>query len=143
MTSSEKSSFLNRELQWLEFNRRVLNEARDPRTPLLERLNFLGIFTSNLDEFVMKRVGGLKHQLELGISSYSHDGRTTAEILRDIRSQIQILIEEQATIYKNILPELEKHSIILKKWKDLTPKEKEFAEKYYQSQIFPVLTPLV
>ncbi len=143
MTSSENSSFLNRELQWLEFNRRVLNEARDPRTPLLERLNFLGIFTSNLDEFVMKRVGGLKHQLELGISSYSHDGRTTAEILSDIRAQIQVLIEEQATIYKNILPELEKHSILLKKWKDLSPKEKEFAEKFYQSQVFPVLTPLV
>lgn len=143
MSTSEQIPFLNRELQWLEFNRRVLNEARDPRTPLLERLNFLGIFTSNLDEFVMKRVGGLKHQLELGISSHSNDGRTTAEVLSDIRSQIQLLSEEQATIYKNLLPELEKHSIILKKWKDLSPKEKEFAEKFYQSQVFPVLTPLV
>ncbi|MBY0386318.1 polyphosphate kinase 1, partial [bacterium] len=143
MSESEKNIFLNRELQWLEFNRRVLYEARDPRTPLLERLNFLGIFTSNLDEFVMKRVGGLKHQLELGISSHSHDGRTTQQVLIDIRAQIQVLIEEQATIYKNILPELEKHGIILKKWKDLSPKEKEFAEKYYQSQVFPVLTPLV
>lgn len=143
MSSNEKNIFLNRELQWLEFNRRVLNEARDPRTPLLERLNFLGIFTSNLDEFVMKRIGGLKHQLELGISSHSHDGRTTQQVLIDIRAQIQVLIEEQATIYKNILPELEKHGIVLKKWKDLSVKEREFAEKYYQSQVFPVLTPLV
>lgn len=143
MSQNEKNIFLNRELQWLEFNRRVLNEARDPRTPLLERLNFLGIFTSNLDEFVMKRIGGLKHQLELGISSHSHDGRTTQQVLAEIRAQIQVLIEEQATIYKNILPELEKHGIILKKWKDLSVKEKEFAEKYYQSQVFPVLTPLV
>jgi polyphosphate kinase len=140
---SSHSIFLNRELQWLEFNRRVLNEARDPRTPLLERLNFLGIFTSNLDEFVMKRVGGLKHRLELGILSNSADGRSTAQQLKEIRAQIQTLVEEQATIYKNILPELEKHSIVLKKWKDLSPKEKEFAEKYYQSQVFPVLTPLV
>ncbi len=138
-----ESGYLNRELQWLEFNRRVLNEARDPRTPLLERLNFLGIFTGNLDEFVMKRVGGLEHQLELGLMSTSADGRTVQQQLTDIRAQIQLLTEEQATIYKNILPELEKHSIILKKWKDLTPKEKEFAEKFYQSMVFPVLTPLV
>ena len=63
MSLPTEHTVLNRDIQWLEFNRRVLNEARDPRTPLLERLNFLGIFTSNLDEFVMKRIGGLKHQL--------------------------------------------------------------------------------
>ncbi len=143
MNAPSEQTVLNRDIQWLEFNRRVLNEARDPRTPLLERLNFLGIFTSNLDEFVMKRIGGLKHQLEMGIMASIYDGKNTTELLAEIRAQVLLLIEEQATIYKNLLPELEKHGILLKKWKDLSPKEKDFAEKYYQSQVFPVLTPLV
>jgi len=146
MSSSESISekpYLNRELQWLEFNRRVLNEARDPRTPLLERVNFLSIFTSNLDEFIMKRVGGLKRQVDFGLPGNSMDGMTPQQQLPLIRKAVQELINEQATIYKELQPELEKHGIILKKWKDLNQKEKTFAEKYYRSQIYPVLTPLV
>lgn len=135
--------FLNRELQWLEFNRRVLNEARDPRTPLLERVNFLSIFTSNLDEFVMKRVGGLKRQVDFGLSTTSMDGLSSQEQLTAIRAALQVQIQEQTKVYKDLVPELEKHGIVLKKWKDLTAKEKSFAVDYYRTQVFPVLTPLV
>jgi len=139
----DEALFLNRELQWLEFNRRVLHEARDTRTPLLERLNFLSIFTSNLDEFIMKRVGGLKRQVDFRLPTTSMDGLTAEQQLVLIRKSILELADEQAKIYKTLIPELEKHGIILKKWKDLTAKEKAFATDYYQSQVFPVLTPLV
>lgn len=142
-TPQQHQKFLNRELQWIEFNKRVLHEARDPRTPLLERLNFLNIFTSNMDEFVMKRVGGLKRQIDFGLPSTSLDGLSAQEQLAKIKGAIQQLNNEQAQIYKSLLPELEKHNIIIKKWKDLTASEKKFAENYYREQVYPVLTPLV
>lgn len=138
-----KNLFLNKELQWLEFNRRVLNEARDPRTPLLERVQFLGIVTSNLDEFVMKRVGGLKHQKQHNISTVSLDGLTVQEQINKTRVSIQSLLDEQAGIYKDINKKLETHSVVLKKWKELSVKEKQFAKTYYEEQVFPVLTPLM
>jgi polyphosphate kinase len=140
---SPQDKFLNRELQWLEFNKRVLHEARDPRTPLLERIGFLSIFTSNMDEFVMKRVGGLKRQIDFGLPSTSSDGLSPQEQLTKIRKYIQELNAEQAAIYKEIVPELEKHNIQIKKWKDLSASEKKFAEDYYRSHVYPVLTPLV
>lgn len=135
--------FLNKEVQWLEFNRRVLNEAKDPRTPLLERVNFLSIVTSNLDEFVMKRVGGLKHQKMYNMATVSLDGLSVQEQLNKTRASIQVLLDEQATIYKEITKELDAHSIVLKKWKDLTAKEKQYAKDFYTDQVFPVLTPLM
>jgi polyphosphate kinase len=134
---------LNKELQWLEFNRRVLNEAKDSRTPLLERVHFLSIVTSNLDEFVMKRVGGLKHQKQLNMPTMSLDGLSVQEQINRTRVSIQALLDEQASIYKELTKELDNHSIILKKWKDLSAKEKSFAKEYYSEQIFPVLTPLM
>lgn len=134
---------LNKEVQWLEFNRRVLNEAKDPRTPLLERVNFLSIVTSNLDEFVMKRVGGLKHQKQHNMATVSLDGLSVQEQLNQTRVSIQALLDEQSSIYKQVAKELETHSIILKKWKDLTAKEKAFAKEFYTDQVFPVLTPLM
>lgn len=135
--------FLNKEVQWLEFNRRVLNEAKDPRTPLLERVNFLSIVTSNLDEFVMKRVGGLKHQKQYNMATVSLDGLTVQEQLNKTRVLIQALLDEQAQIYKSINKELQDHHVVLKKWKDLTAKEKQYARDYYTQQVFPVLTPLM
>lgn len=140
---SDTGRLLNKELQWLEFNRRVLHEARDARTPLLERVNFLSIVTSNLDEFVMKRIGGLKHQKQYNMQTVSLDGLTVQEQISRTRESTQQLLDEQAAIYKDLTTELEKHSIILKKWKDLTTAEKEFARDYYREQIFPVLTPLM
>lgn len=138
-----ESKFLNREIQWLNFNQRVLNEAKDSRTPLLERVQFLSIFTSNLDEFVMKRVGGLKRQMDFGLPGTSIDGLSPEEQLKKIQKEIQNLTEDQSKIYKSLLPELAKHGIYLKKWKDLTANEKAFAREYYTNNVFPVLTPLV
>ncbi len=136
--------FFNREIQWLEFNRRVLELASDGEVPLLERVRFLGIFTSNLDEFVMKRVGGLKRQVDYGLSKKSHDGLTAKEQLHKITEFLLEDTKKVTQIYKKeILPELSDHNIHLKKWKDLTSKQKEAMRDYYQTNVFPVLTPLV
>lgn len=136
--------FFNRELQWLEFNRRVIYQAQDPRTPLLERLRFLGIVTSNLDEFIMKRVGGLKRQVHFGLAKRSQDGLTAKEQLHSIRAILKGHYEEVAKIYKKgIIPDLFNHNIYLKKWKDITEDQRKELKEYYRNNIFPVLTPLV
>lgn len=137
------TEFLNRELQWLEFNSRVLYEARDQRTPLLERLHFLSIFSSNLDEFFMKRVGGLKQQVAHGIRITSSDGLTPEEQLKLIRQRVLPLQKEQSQIFHDLLvPQLEQHKICLLKWDQLKEEEKKQARKYFRSYIYPVLTPL-
>ena len=87
--------YLNRELTWLEFNRRVLNEAADPRTPLLERVNFLAIVGSNLDEFFMKRIGGLKQQIGAGVDVVTVDGRTPMQQIEEAISVVQELVADQ------------------------------------------------
>lgn len=134
---------LNRELSWLEFNRRVLHQAHDERTPLLERLRFLGIFTSNLDEFYMKRVGGLKRQIVANVYTRSADGRTAAQTMVEIRKAVLPMLHEQARIYRQeILPELARNRIDLLKWSQLVKAEKEEAQRYFRSNVFPVLTPL-
>jgi polyphosphate kinase len=144
MEPSPSEQFLNRELQWLEFNRRVLFQAEDPSLPLLERLKFLGIFSSNLDEFVMKRVGGLKRQVDYGLAKTSHDGLSAADQLIKIRQYLVEDYERIARTYKNkILPELADHQIQIKKWKQLDKKQKNQMREYYINNIFPVLTPLV
>ena len=137
-------NYLNREIQWLEFNYRVLHEALDERTPLLERLRFMGIFTSNLDEFIMKRVGGLKRHVHYGLSKKSLDGKLASEQLASIRIRILPMLDQLADLYKNkILKQLKEHRIHLKKWKDLNVDEQKQMTEYYQNNIFPVLTPLV
>ncbi len=144
MVSRDSDHFFNRELQWLEFNRRVLRQAAHSHTPLLERLHFLSIFTSNLDEFVMKRVGGLKRQLDFGLSKKSHDGKMAIDQVKLIREHLLEDYREIAKIYKkNLVPELSNHHIRLKKWRDLTKNQKEQVSQYYQKSVFPVLTPLV
>ena len=144
MRARDSLHFFNRELQWLEFNRRVLLQAASSRTPLLERLRFLSIFTSNLDEFVMKRVGGLKRQLDFGFSKKSHDGKMAADQVRLIR---QYLLEDYRKIEKiyrkHIIPELSDHYIRLRKWEELTKDQKDEVSEYYHKNVFPVLTPLV
>ncbi len=138
------NAFFNREIQWLEFNRRVLHQALSPKTPLFERIKFMGIFTSNLDEFIMKRVGGLKRQLHFGLTQKSHDGLSAQEQLLAIRQFISEDSEKLTQLYKKeIIPQLAEHKIYLKKWKDLSNPQKKKLRDYYRANIFPVLTPLV
>jgi len=140
---SSAVEFTNREIGWLNFNRRVLVEAEDPRTPLLERLRFLSISNSNFDEFFMKRVGGLKRQVAYGISPKSSDGKTPTRQLQEIRKQALQMVQDQASCFsKSLRPLLKEKSIYLVKWSELSAKEKENAQKYYLKNVFPVLTPL-
>lgn len=140
---SSESLFTNREVGWLNFNHRVLAEAQDVRNPLLERLKFLGISGSNLDEFFMKRVGGLKRHVAYGVSPKSADGKTPQHQLQEIRKIVLPSIQEQANcFYKVLKPALEKENVFLLGWKDLSTKEKEFVKIYYNKNVFPVLTPL-
>ena len=140
---SNDPDFLNRELSWLEFNQRVLNEALDARTPLLERVNFLTIFRSNLDEFFMKRVGGLQRQVAVGVSPKVHrDAPPEAQLVR-IRANIQALIDRQTDcIMRDVRPALYNEGVQLLRWDDLMPAERERADKFFQDKVFPVLTPL-
>lgn len=140
---STPAQFLNRELSWLEFNRRVLHEACDPRTPLLERLRFMGIFTSNLDEFFMKRVGGLKRQIEAGVTRRSLDGLSQRQQLAVIREAVRPMLARQADCFRrDIRPALERQHIILAEWNDLAETERKLADAYFEERVFPVLTPL-
>ncbi|MFS4460920.1 polyphosphate kinase 1 [Bdellovibrio sp. HCB2-146] len=140
---SSENLFTNREIGWLNFNRRVLAEAEDARNPLLERLKFLGICGSNLDEFFMKRVGGLKRHVVYGISPKSADGKTPVQQLQEIRQIVIPMIQDQAKCFHKVLkPALEKENIFLLSWKDLSAKEKEDVKNYYNKNVFPVLTPL-
>lgn len=139
---SSATEFTNREIGWLNFNRRVLHEAEDARTPLLERANFLAISDSNLDEFFMKRVGGLKRQVAAGISPKSSDGKTPLEQLALIRKVVEVMMTDQAKCYANLRAELGKKGIHLLKWKDLSAEEREAVRAYYKRNVFPVLTPL-
>jgi len=136
------SDVINRELSWLEFNRRVLEEALDERNPLLERVKFLNIFGSNLDEFFMKRVGGIKQQIAAGIIHQTADGMTPLEELKAIREILipQLKLQDQC-LEKSIKPGLISNSIIILNWKDLKKDELEFAIKYFRNQVFPILTP--
>ncbi|MEC9372671.1 MAG: polyphosphate kinase 1, partial [Planctomycetota bacterium] len=134
---------LNRELSWLEFNRRVLRLATDERTPLLERVKFLAIFSSNLDEFVQKRVGGLKRQVEAGVSFRPPDGMGPKEQLEAIRAMILDLQTEQATCYEQqIIPALARDGIELVRYVDLEEEERAFADRWFRTQVFPLMTPL-
>jgi polyphosphate kinase len=139
----QPSLYINRELSWLEFNRRVLHEAEDPRTPLLERLKFLGIFSSNLDEFFQIRVAGLKDQLAAGYSERSPDGLTPEEQLRQIAAVVRDLIGRHATtLHEAVLPALARDGMRLLDIGDLTEAERQQLDRYFHTNVFPVLTPL-
>jgi polyphosphate kinase len=140
---AESREFLNRDLSWLEFNRRVLHEALDERTPLLERVRFLAIFTSNLDEFFMKRVGGLKRQMAAGVSPPGPESVLPAEALAQIRACVLPMFRQQADSFtKSIRPGLAENGVHLLNWADLSESERQQATLYFQANVFPVLTPL-
>ncbi len=139
----EGQRFFNRDLSWLEFNRRVLAQAADEGMPLLERLRFLAIFTSNLDEFFMKRVGLVKRQIHAGIDVVSPDGLTPRQQLSHIRESVAELTQQQATIYNaSVLPALTKADIHLISYNDLSAKERTWLDDWYRANVFPALTPL-
>lgn len=135
--------YFNRSLSWLEFNKRVLHEAYDPRTPLLERLKFMAIFSSNLDEFFMVRVAGLKQQVESGIVQGGADGMPPAEQLQAVRQYLLPIVTEQHRYFDQELRALlAKEAIFLTRFDELTPEQQAYLNDYFQAQVFPVLTPL-
>lgn len=140
---TDPSLYLNRELSWLEFNRRVLTLATDPVVPLLERVRFLSIFHSNLDEFFMVRVAGLKQQVASGVTRRTADGRSPSEQLRAIAERLHPMIATaQETLHGQLLPLLERAGIRLVRMADLSEQQRFSLDEYFEDEVFPVLTPL-
>ncbi|MDY6775724.1 MAG: polyphosphate kinase 1 [Halobacteria archaeon] len=135
--------YLNRELSELEFQRRVLHEAVDDRNPLLERVRFLSIFTRNMDEFFMKRVGGLKQQIAAGVTELTPDGMTPQEQLDAILEQSREMFERQSDCYRDcVLPELTEEGVEVLDYDDLSDAERRRMRQRFKEEILPVLTPL-
>jgi polyphosphate kinase len=140
---SNEDYYFNRELGWVAFNRRVLEEAEDPTHPLLERLKFLAIFSTNLDEFFMIRVAGLMEQIYSGVTELADDGSTPLEQSKEIRSQLLPLYKWQSQIFhKQVMPALEREGVMIVPFDTLSDHEKQEFEKDFVDNIMPVLTPL-
>lgn len=144
MTNNTVYPFFNRELSWLEFNTRVLEEAQDLKNPLFERLKFLAITASNLDEFFMVRVASLNDQIIAGYSKKDSAGMLPKEQLDKITLRVHELVSEKYNTYlRSLIPALKKEDIYFKRPKNLTDEQRIFVEKYFFNQIYPVLTPMV
>ena len=136
--------YLDREQSWILFNKRVLELAEDERTPLLERVRFLAIFASNLDEFFMVRVAGLMRRMAAGFPVNIPSGRTPSELLRNTLTQAGLLSERHAAVFTGLIqPELARHDIEILRWKELTEQERAGLAELFREQVYPVLTPLV
>ena len=132
----------NRELSWLEFNRHVLDEATDDSLPVLERLKFLSIFSTNLDEFFMIRVAGLKEQIAEGVGELSPDGMSATEQLREIYKRLRPMLKRQVSyLGENVFPALQRAGITIEAYASLTAKDKRILDKYFRDNLFPILTP--
>ncbi|MGD8643942.1 MAG: polyphosphate kinase 1, partial [Chromatiales bacterium] len=138
----EPQWYLNRELTWLEFNRRVLHEAHDPRTPLLERVKFLAIVSSNLDEFFMKRIGGLKQQLAAGVTKLSIDGRTPEQQIRECQAVVRDLEAQKRELATQLDALLVEQGIRISRYQELNPSQQKVLREYYVENVFPLITPL-
>jgi polyphosphate kinase len=140
---ADPSLFINRELSWLEFNARVLNEAFDARNPLLERLKFLSIFSTNLDEFYMVRVAGLRRQIAAGMQAVAPDGMSPNEQLDAIHARVTQLMEKgRVLLHDDLLPALAAHDVKLIDVDSLNGEEWKTIDDFFEAQVFPVLTPL-
>jgi polyphosphate kinase len=141
--SANQPLFLNRELSWLDFNHRVLQLAADETVPLLERVKFLAIFATNLDEFFMKRIGGLHRQRAGKLASRSLDGLTVHEQLKRIHARIHAQLDEQVRLWFEILhPALKREGIQIRRYDGLDDDQKRAADDFFRKQVFPILTPL-
>lgn len=140
LTSSEL--YLNRELTWLSFNNRVLFEAQDKRTPLLERVKFLAITCSNLDEFFMKRLGGLKQQVAAGVHQLSVDGRTPQQQIAECVGAVQEMHKHQRAVFLELVQKLRSHGVEIAAFDQLDEAQHEILRSYYVKNIFPLITPL-
>jgi polyphosphate kinase len=135
--------FSNRELSWLSYNGRVLAQAEDPSQPLLERLKFLAIFASNLDEFYMVRVAGLKRRADMGLQVTSADGLSPSEVLATLAERTRELAKRHARVFRDdVTPLLEAEGIHIRRWEALDEEEKARLADYFRAKVFPVLTPL-
>ena len=138
------ANYQDRELTWLDFDTRVLELTEDPTIPLLERVRFLAIFSSNLDEFFMVRVASLKAKIERGVTAPNSAGYTPKELLKIVLERTQELVRIQAERFRDVIvPELAEHGIEFLKINQLTQEERDHLKEYYNNRIFPVLTPLV
>src|SRR5215467_2950870 len=143
LTLTSPELYINRELSLLEFQRRVLQQAQDPENPLLERIKFLSIVSSNLDEFFMVRVAGLQKQAASGTQEASVDGLSAATQLQRIREEVRKLVQDlQDFLRDSLLPDLEREGIRILDIGSLTPEERAAMDAYFLETVFPVLTPL-
>jgi len=138
---SSSEWYLNRELTWLEFNKRVLHEGQDLRNPLLERVFFLAVVGSNLDEFFMKRIGGLKQQVGASVRRLSIDGRLPQEQIDDCHKVVREVLEQRLALEMDLKQQLSRKGIKIKKYKDLAKQDKEAIDIYFRNEIYPLLTP--
>lgn len=135
--------YINRELSWIEFNRRVLAQALDEHTPLLEQAKFSAIFSNNLDEFFMVRVASLKSQQEAGVTTLSDDGLTPLQQLEAIQERLRPLLDLQQQHYRHSLKvQLAEYGVHLLDYEQLNPGQKQWVDDYFRRSVFPVLTPL-
>ncbi len=135
--------YINRELSWLEFNHRVLEEAQDRRNPLFERVKFFCIVSSNLDEFFEVRVAGLKQQLQSGVGERSPDGLTAGECYRAVARRVRQLVDEQYACWRDVLvPELARQGVYFRQPTELAAADQEWLDRFYRAEVRPVVTPL-
>src|SRR6266446_2474353 len=140
---SAPENFINRELSWLAFNRRVLEEAQDPTQPLIERVKFLTIFSSHLDEFFEIRVAGIKQQIASETSEVGPDGMSPTQIFESIERIVRELVAKQYALWNDeLVPALAKNGIRIQEVSQLNAKRAAWAEKYFREEVFPMLTPL-
>src|SRR2546429_5198577 len=139
----DPKNFINRELSWLEFNRRVLEEAQDQRQPLIERVKFLTIFSSNLDEFFEIRVAGIKQQIESQTTDLGPDGLSPTETFNSIQRVAHEMVATEYALWRDELaPMLAKSGIRIHHVAQLSAKRAAWAHRYFQEEVFPLLTPL-